>query len=65
MLESTPSSRSPKRSDAISVLVVLAHIALVFAPVFLTAAWGWVGGWCFAGCGLAYHEWAAKHDARG
>ena len=47
-----PTSRVAKRPDAVSLAVVLTHLALVFAPVYVTAALG--GGWWILPCWLWY-----------
>ncbi len=45
-----------RRSDALSVVCVGSHIALVFAPVFASAfagpQWWWVLAWVFVGFGM-------------
>jgi fatty acid desaturase len=52
MSETMPTSRVAKRPDAVSLAVVLTHLALVFAPVYVTAALG--GGWWILPCWLWY-----------
>jgi fatty acid desaturase len=45
-----------RRSDAVSMLCVTGHIALVFAPLFAAAhagpAWWWVLAWAYVGFGM-------------
>lgn len=52
MSDAIPLSAVAKRADAVSVAVVLVHLALAFAPVYVTAAWG--VGWWLVPCWLWY-----------
>jgi fatty acid desaturase len=50
MREHMPPSRFAKRSDAVSAIVVAAHLALVLAPIYLAASLGF--GWWLLPCWL-------------
>ena len=45
-----------RRADAVSLLCVTGHVALVFAPIYLAAwfgfAWWWLLAWLFFGFGM-------------
>ena len=52
MSEPMPASPVAKRAEAVSLALVLGHLALVFAPIYLAAALG--GGWWLVACWLWY-----------
>lgn len=73
MKDGMPSSRLVKRSDITSLGIVLAHVALVFAPVFLSAtigpSWWLLLFWIWFGFGMngllnLMHEAAHYHVFR-